>query len=106
MIEINDQHLGADKNQNGGQAELEQMEALGHAGQHEIQCTQAQHRKDIRAHDDIGIRGHGKDRGDRVQREHDIRHPDQGHDQEQRRKGAHPILDEIQRTAVILMADR
>ncbi|EEF25783.1 conserved hypothetical protein, partial [Ricinus communis] len=69
VIPRHDQHLRADEGQDHGQAVLQQVEAVCHVDQQEVQGTQAQDREQVRREDDERVRRDGEDGRDRIHRE-------------------------------------
>jgi len=72
LEDIAEQHLSAENDDYRCEAVVKEMEHLHEARDREIECSQAEHREDVRSIDDERIGGDGKDRGDGIDRENDI----------------------------------
>ncbi len=72
MVEIDDQHLNADKHQDHRQAVFQHREALRHACQQEVHRAQAEDGEQVRRQHDKRIGSDRKDRRNAVDREDHI----------------------------------
>jgi hypothetical protein len=67
-----EEQLHADAHEQHAERELEVLELRHHAGEHEVERTQAHDREDVRRDDDERLLRDREDRRDRVEREHDV----------------------------------
>jgi len=65
-------HFEADEDEDGGEAVLEEREALDGAGEQEVERTQAEDGEDVRGEDEQRFAGQGEDGGDGVDGEDDV----------------------------------
>ena len=85
VIVVDQHHLHADEGQDQDQAVLQVAEHRHQAGDSEVQGAQPQDRERVRREHQEGIAGHGQDRRNRIDREHDVGDVDDDQRDEQRR---------------------
>src|SRR5688572_19043092 len=88
FVDVEQQHLDADEDEDGGEAGLEVDEAVDQVGQQEVHRPQAQDRERVAGENQERILGHGEDRGDGVDGEDDVGGLD--HDQNEEQRGSGP----------------
>src|ERR1700733_1146497 len=81
MVRV-EQHFDADKNEDGGHANIEMAKIAERASQQEIHRTQAENGENVRGKNDEGVLGHGKDGGHGIHGKNQIG----GFDEQQRQR--------------------
>ena len=84
--DLEEQHLHADPDEDEGQAEFEVDEAVHEVGEQEVHGAQAEDREGVRREHDERLLRDREDRGDRVDREHDVGDLDDHEHEQQRRR--------------------
>ena len=86
LVDVGEQHLGADEDQHHRQAELQVVEPVDDAGQQEVERPQAEDGEDVRGVDDERVAGDGEDRRDGVDGEDQVGRLHQHQHHEERRR--------------------
>gem|GEM_PF-3941318 len=83
LEEVDDEHLGADEDQDEGETVLEEVEAVHDAGQQEVERPQTEDGEDVAGEDQERVGGDGKDGRDGVDGEDQVGDFDQKQDEEE-----------------------